>query len=171
MEYALWEFVLYNVLRTGVLVLFAYPFLRDKGRFSPKVTKLLFLLLEILWIILAAVGYIPAVMKIPFGPKIELAQTLMMVVILLIAIKERPGKLLFVFFMLYTLGSTISLLAKFLEITVVHDMAYQKYRWTASVSIVFTNTFVLLPIVFLIHLHLACPRIVLYVLDAELLHE
>lgn len=151
MEYAPWEFILYNVLRTGVLILFAYPFLRDKGRFSPKVTKLLFLLLEILWIALAAIGYIPSVMKIPFGPKIEIAQTLMMVVILLIAIKERPGKLLFVFFMLYTLGSTISLLAKFLEIKVVHDMAYQGYRWTASVSIVFTNTFVLLPIVFLIH--------------------
>lgn len=151
MEYAPWEFVLYNVLRTGVLILFAYPFLRDKGRFSPRTTKFFFLLMEVLWIVIAILGYTGPIKSIKFEPKIEVAQTIMLVTIMLIAIKDRPGKLLFVLFILYTLGTFISLLSKFLEITFVHDMAYQKYRWTASVSVVVVTIFVLLPIVFLIH--------------------
>ena len=104
-EYSEWEFLIYNVLRSASLIFLAYPFMRDSGRFSRKVTVHLFVLMEVLWVAIAQIGQFPFFRTMGFAVKIELVQTVMLVGILILALKERPGKVLFVFFVLYSLGS------------------------------------------------------------------
>ncbi|MBQ6660630.1 MAG: GHKL domain-containing protein [Lachnospiraceae bacterium] len=150
-EYTMWEFLIYNILRSGCIILMAYPFLRDKGRFSRRTTAFLFILMEVLWVGIAEVGMLPKLRTMGFAAKIEIVQTVMLVAMLFFALKERVGKLLFVFFMLYTLGSFISLFAKYMEIRWNHDMAWQGYRWTASVTILLAICIILVPAVVFIH--------------------
>jgi Signal transduction histidine kinase regulating citrate/malate metabolism len=150
-EYTALEFVIYNTVRSGSIIVLAYPFLRDRGRFSQRVTAFLFFLMELLWVMIAAVGQLPVLRTIGFAAWIEIVQTIMLVGLLLFTIKERIGKLLFVFFTLYTLGSFISLFAKYIEIKWNREMAWQGYRWTASVTVLFAICVILLPTVVLIH--------------------
>ena len=96
-EYSVWEFLIYNVLRSASIIFMAYPFMRDSGRFSRRVTAHLFVLMEVLWVAIAQIGQMPFFRTMGFAMKIELAQTVMLVLILFIALKERPGKVLFVF--------------------------------------------------------------------------
>lgn len=150
-EYSTWEFLIYNVLRSASIIFMAYPFMRDSGRFSRRVTAHLFVLMEVLWVAIAHIGQMPFFRTMGFAMKIELAQTVMLVLILFIALKERPGKVLFVFFVLYTLGSFISLFAKFIEIQWDRDMAWNGYRWTASVTILIAIVIILIPATVFIH--------------------
>ncbi|MBP5354749.1 MAG: sensor histidine kinase [Lachnospiraceae bacterium] len=150
-EYAVWEFILYNTLRSGTLILMAYPFLRDRGRFSQRVTAMLFVLMEVLWVAIAAIGCLPVFQTMGFAAKIELVQTLMLISLIFLALKDRVGRLLFVFFLLYTLGSFTSLLAKYIEILWDREMAWNGYRWTASVTIVLAIIVFLVPAVYFIH--------------------
>ncbi|MBO4652541.1 MAG: GHKL domain-containing protein [Lachnospiraceae bacterium] len=150
-EYSVWEFLIYNILRSASIIFMAYPFMRDSGRFSRRVTASLFVLMEVLWVAIAQIGQMPFFQTMGFAMKIELAQTVMLIAILFVALKERPGKVLFVFFVLYTLGSFISLVAKFIEIQWDRDMAWNGYRWTASVTILITIVVILIPATIFIH--------------------
>ena len=150
-EYSEWEFLIYNVLRSASLIFLAYPFMRDSGRFSRKVTVHLFVLMEVLWVAIAQIGQFPFFRTMGFAVKIELVQTVMLVGILILALKERPGKVLFVFFVLYSLGSFISLFAKFIEIQWDREMAWNGYRWTASVTILIAVALILVPATIFIH--------------------
>lgn len=144
MQYTIWEFLVYGFLRSGSMIFFAYFILRKHGRFSQQVTAFLFVLMTCCWVGISALAV--TVLK-PYSntPIVEILETIMLIVFVLVAIRERIGKLLFVFFMLYTVGGLVSLAGKFIEIKWWPDMAYRGYCWTASLTVIISIALVMTP--------------------------
>lgn len=145
MEYTHLEFVMYAFLRSAPIIFFGYLILRDRARFSQKITILLFSLMEVSWVGISYVATTNFMKNVQIGAIVELLQSLFLVALLLLAIKDHIGKMLFVFFVLYTVGGLTSFVGKHLEIRWDPVMAYRKYCWTASVTIVFAILVVFVP--------------------------
>ncbi|MBR6020141.1 MAG: sensor histidine kinase [Lachnospiraceae bacterium] len=143
-QYTMAEFIVYGLLRSGSIIFFAFGILRRKARFSQRTTFLIFALMNIAWVTGSALTT-PLLHKYNLGASVEVLMCVMLFAFMVLAIKDNLGKLLFVFFMLYTVGGLVSLFGKYIEIKWWPEMAYQGYRWTASLTIVIAIALVLTP--------------------------
>jgi signal transduction histidine kinase len=150
MGYSRWEFVLYAILRSAPIIFFGYLILRYRSRFSQKISAILFSCMGVSWVSVSFLG--TRIMEnVKIGAIVEIIQSVVLIALLLLAIKDQIGKLLFVFFMLYTVGGLTSFVGKHIEIVWNPVKAYKGYCWTASVTIVFAIIVVFIPFALAIH--------------------
>ena len=144
MGYSHAEFIVYSTLRSAPIIFFAFLMLRDRARRSQKLAAVCFTLMGVSWVALSYAGA-RIMHNVKIGAIVEIMQSIILVTLLLIAIKDHVGKLLFVFFMLYTIGGLTSLTGKYIEIKWNRELAYRGYCWTASVTIVLAVVIIFIP--------------------------
>ena len=144
MKYTAFEYILYNSIRSGAIIALAFGILRKKSRFSQELTAVLFALMTGVWVASSAVG-LYFLHRYNLGATVEVLQSIMLLVFMVIAIKDNLGKLMFIFFMLYTVGGLVSIAGKFIEIQIWPVQAYYAYRWTATVGLLLAILLILVP--------------------------
>ena len=150
MSYTHWEFILYAFVRSAPIIFFGFMILRYRARYSQRFAAFLFCLMELSWVSLSYLGS-RFMENVQIGAVVEIVQSIVLVTLLVLAIKDHVGKLLFVFFTLYTIGGLTSFVGKHLEIVWKPEYAYGKYCWTASVTILFAIVVVFVPFAIAIH--------------------
>jgi len=144
MRYTAFEYILYNSLRSGAIIALAFGILRKKSRFSQELTAVLFVLMTGVWVASSAIG-LYFLHRYNIGATIEVLQSIMLLVFMCIAIKDNIGKLMFIFFMLYTVGGLVSIAGKFIEIQIWPVQAYYAYYWTATIGLLLAILLILVP--------------------------
>ena len=144
MQYSVFEYVMYNTLRSGAIILLAFGILKRKSRFSETFTAILFTVMTAVWVGSSAIG-LYFLRRYSIGPTVEIIQSIILLIFMVFAIKDNLGKLLFIFFMLYTIGGLISITGKYIEMQIWPVKAYDAYRWTATVGLLIAIGVILVP--------------------------
>lgn len=141
--YRIAEVAVYSLLNfLPFLVLALYPFRRSL-RFSPKMTGLLICLLTLLQLLLGAWS--------AFWPRdnagtVSAVSTLLYAAFYFLAVKKHFGKTFFTLLMVSNLANLAVIAAKMLEGLLFPALAVQSYRWSFSLTLLFTETVLAVPI-------------------------
>lgn len=143
--FRMFEIILYAIVNYFPYLLLAlYPF-TDRFRFSKVKTILILVLLTVLQI---SFGAVLVLSEREFAALLSVLSTVSYMAFYFLAVKEHPGKLLFVLLMVSNFANFIVMAAKSLEGIFFPEYARQTNRWTFSVMSVLIQL-VFMPPVFL----------------------
>lgn len=143
--FSLAEVIAYNIIRAVPIIMLAfYPF-RDRKRYSPGITALIYEVILALWLVQSAVGAY-FVNQAVLMPVFEIVTLIMIAALYVAALKGHPGKMLFFCFLLMNVGYMVTAASKCLEGYLFPDLVMDKYRWSASVCLLIVMPFIMLPV-------------------------
>ena len=143
--YRIIEIAIYSLLNfTPYIIIALYPF-KHKFRFSTPITINLIILVSIIQVFL---GIWAAFFSGHYIAIVSLVSTLIYFIFYFSTVKTHLGKTLFTLLMLSNIGNLVVMLSKCIEGMIFPEYAYQSYRWTFSLIMIFVEIIILIPLFF-----------------------